>query len=425
MSDNPLEKYVEHLRTIAFFLATISVAFFVLQLSGQGIVANQLQKNIDGIRRLWDIEIGSSDISSYELEHEAEKIRNNSIDYYVHKHNGALKDSYFRALEGDDQAFIYFYRIPYIRDTGSGQEVGYTSFSGGSSWGSEIPNPKMDDVINLWNLLKEPSKVFIPTPEHQGFIIKNNRLITTEFSKKTETGGYHVSGNLLSRQSLFEQLSKIEKMDITGLKATKNEYFFTNFNSSSKESRAILLVSLSEDSVNSQWQIADSFQLIIKVAGRFQDSFPAIHELNIKNPGLRLNEFEEMVQATSKYRSEGTLDLFGVIHLQGNELKTIGGIAILIVQLYFLLHFLEFSRQDANELKRIRFPWLALYRSWLNGFFFIISVCFVPILPAIYELYVFGFSGWWLNYCLWSVATSGVIIATYRKVHEKLHTAPA
>ncbi|MBN1359072.1 MAG: hypothetical protein JW993_00700 [Sedimentisphaerales bacterium] len=420
MPENPLDKYAAHLRTIAFFLAAFSMAFFALQLSGQGIVPGQLQKNIDGLRRLWDSHVSVSDISDFELEGKVKALREQSIEHFVNARHESLENCRLQAVLGDDEIVIGFYGCPYVVETQSGQEIGFTSGFTSLSW-AEAANPKMNDIIKLWDLLRGSDEIYLPLLEKRGFIVKDGALIQTTFFRIQRGPSTYRWGRLTDRQAVLEHLRGLEDVDRSGFHTLEHSYFFTTFDSDPNTLDAIVPVSLSAHSVDHQWQIADGFQLIIDKSGRFRQSFPRVHELIVTNPGLRLNEFEEMVEATSKYRSEGTLELFGIIRLQGKELKTIGAAALLIVQLYFLLHFVEFAGQDAIELRAIRFPWLALYRPWVFGAFFLVSVCGAPILPAAYEFYVFGFSYRWVFYSLWSVAASAGIIFAYRKTRIKRH----
>jgi hypothetical protein len=128
--------------------------------------------------------------------------------------------------------------------------------------------------------------------------------------------------------------------------------------------------------------------LIDERAGELAEENNALKEQREELSGLELLRFDMMnTDVPLPPRPEDRIDLFGA-KIQVEDVVLWGGVALLGVQFYFLLHlngFLEFSEQARRGI--LRAPWIGVYRGHVARIATLVTTSLIPFFICAYLAY--------------------------------------
>jgi hypothetical protein len=95
--------------------------------------------------------------------------------------------------------------------------------------------------------------------------------------------------------------------------------------------------------------------------GFFEDSFPDLAELARLYQDLPFSTVNDILKGEAE-RNDERFVLFGTT-IPASELSRWGTLAVLALQVYFLLHLAEFNRRLGTVEGRLNYPWIGCYDS--------------------------------------------------------------
>lgn len=114
------------------------------------------------------------------------------------------------------------------------------------------------------------------------------------------------------------------------------------------------------------------------LTGSFDISFPNLSKMDISSfDDLNLKDVRAILDKQLKENIQ-TIELMG-IKLPTTAISLWGIIALIMMQLYFLLHLKEFVRIVDKSKSNFDLPWIGLYNNKLSRFLIFISVIILPI----------------------------------------------
>ena len=150
------------------------------------------------------------------------------------------------------------------------------------------------------------------------------------------------------------------------------------------------------DLANADWRI-----------GQFQDSFPELYDITKSFPSARLDHIEAIV-GRIRSESRGKIDVIG-IQFPTAIVSSVGVLAIVIIQLYFSLHFHEFAKHAREHVVVNDVPWVGLYNGLLPQSVTAITIIALPPtgIIGLIVMHIIESSRYDLSF--WVVAISGLL----------------
>jgi hypothetical protein len=143
--------------------------------------------------------------------------------------------------------------------------------------------------------------------------------------------------------------------------------------------------------VNLRVWLADHFKFS-SVGGKFEETFPELHEFVKKDPQMRLDEVERLLQSErERERFSEKVEFLG-LRFRERDLATWGALIIVIVQIYLVLHLRELCTRSQVTDHVFKAAWIGVYPDYLSRIVSLLTASFLPVTVLFYGGVQLGFS---------------------------------